>query len=298
VTVDGVIPERLSDALGAVPSVTFSPIDVELVRGGPVGRRRYLDVVLATTSRRYLSALQTYRGALIRRNAALRALARHAPVTASAMAASVGPWEPLLAEAGAVLWAERAAWAERWAPELGRVCAAIGERDAVHMRYIARHPEDGAVLEPGGSRDLGAALVAALEAGRAGDLRHGATRAGPHRDDLGLTIGEHELRTFGSAGQQRTAAIALRVLEAATLRDRDGAAPVLLFDDPFAELDERRSLAILEVLTGGASMSASGASAVGQVILAVPRAADIPPGLTRLERTRIADGALLGAGEQ
>ena len=62
VTVDGTIPDRLSDALGAVPSVTFSPIDLDLVRGAPGGRRRYLDVVLATTSRRYLAALQQYRG--------------------------------------------------------------------------------------------------------------------------------------------------------------------------------------------------------------------------------------------
>src|SRR5215469_13704496 len=80
-TVDGVVPERLSDALGSIPSVTFSPVDVDLVRGAPIGRRRYLDVVLATTSKRYLAALQSYRGALVRRNAALRSLARRHAVT-------------------------------------------------------------------------------------------------------------------------------------------------------------------------------------------------------------------------
>lgn len=317
VTVDGGVPERLSDALGCVPSVTFSPMDVDLVRGAPGGRRRYLDVVLATTSRRYLAALQQYRGALVRRNAALRSLARQSVVPKPVLDAAVMGWEPLLADAGAVLWAERARWAQEWAPELARVAAAIGEREPVRMRYLARVPggrasperareAEGLAAAGGlasapllGEGDLRGALAAALEAGRLGDLRHGSTRAGPHRDDLALTLGERELRIYGSAGQQRTVAIGLRILEAAALRSRGGAAPVLLFDDPFAELDERRSRAILDVLageTGGATSGDAGGRVwepiIGQVILAVPRAGDIPTGLTRLPRARIEDGAV------
>src|SRR4051812_29391539 len=72
VRLDGAIPERLSDALGAVPSVMFSPDDVELISGAPNARRRYLDIMLALTTRGYLGALQRYRAALTRRNAALR----------------------------------------------------------------------------------------------------------------------------------------------------------------------------------------------------------------------------------
>lgn len=287
VTVDGAIPRRLSDALGAIPSVTFAPVDAELVRGGPVARRRYLDVTLATTSRRYLAALQAYRGGLLQRNTALRALARSgARARDSGEAeAAVAAWEPLLAESGAVLWAERAAWAARWGPELARISAAIGERGAVRMRHtmrLAGAPESG---REAGSGDLAGMLAAALDVGRPGDVRHGATRVGPHRDDLVLTLGGRDMRTYGSAGQQRTVAIALRILEASTLRLETGAAPVLLFDDPFAELDEGRARAILDVLGG---------EDVGQVILAVPRAADIPVGLTRLARHTIADGVVRG----
>jgi DNA replication and repair protein RecF len=118
-------------------------------------------------------------------------------------------------------------------------------------------------------------------------VRRGLTHAGPHRDELELTLADPEgsprdLRAFGSAGQQRTAAIALRMLEADTLRRR-GFEPLLLLDDPFAELDTRRAARILDLLT---------ASRSGQTILAVPRAADIPPELTRLERWGIADGRL------
>jgi DNA replication and repair protein RecF len=263
-TLGGAEPPRLADALGALPSVIFSPGDVQLVAGAPSERRRYLDVVLALTSRRYLQALQGYRGAL-----ALRDVAR---VGGSDARAAV--WEPALAEHGAVLWRERVAWVERAAPEFSRLCAAIGERGVGRMRYAT-------ALAPG--EDVAAALADALAAKRALDVRRGLTHAGPHRDDLELLLDGRDLRLFGSAGQQRTAAIALRMLEAATLRDRSGATPLFLLDDPFAELDSRRSHRILELLAD---------AGLGQTILAVPRAADIPPELTRLERWGIRDGVL------
>lgn len=282
VTVEDLEPERLGDALGTLPAVTFSVTDVELVRGGPIGRRRYLDVALATTSRRYLAALQNYRAALVRRNAALRSFAGRPRAAADA---ALGAWEPLLASSGATLWAERERWTARWTPEFARVSAAIGEIGMAAMRYVPRLPAtlftEGAERAP--ESTLAAALEGALAEERTADLRRGATGTGPHRDDFAMTIGGRDLRVYGSAGQQRTAAIALRILESYALRDHGGASPVLLFDDPFAELDERRARAILEVLGG---------EALGQVVLAVPRAADIPIGLTRLARFGITDGVL------
>ena len=271
---DGSEPARLSDALGGLPSVIFSPGDVQLVAGAPSERRRYLDVTLALTSRRYLAALQSYRGALARRNAALRDAAR-----LGAGDARVSVWEPALAEHGAVLWAARVAWVERAAPEFVRLCAAIGERGAARMRYASAlsAPDDA---ELAARREL---LTRALREKRPLDLKRGVTHAGPHRDDLELALEGRDLRLFGSAGQQRTAAIGLRILEAATLRDASGAAPLFLLDDPFAELDARRSHCILELLSS---------AGLGQTLLTVPRAGDIPPELTRLERWDIREGVL------
>lgn len=275
VVVDDVEVPRLSDALGALPSVLFSPRDVEMVNGAPAERRRFLDVVLALTSRRYLGALQLYRASLARRNAALRDVARAGHGDARAAAA----WEPALARHGAILWTERQAWVERWAPEYARLCAAIGERAPASMRYATQLTPSGSVEE---------ALLAALEARRPVDLRRGLTHAGPHRDDLDLRLGDRDLRLFGSAGQQRTAALALRALEARTLRDAVGSSPLLLMDDPFAELDARRAARILALLADGG---------LGQTVLAVPRADDIPPALTRLARFEITDGVLHAPGE-
>ena len=274
VTVDGAEVERLSDALGSLPSILFSPRDVALVAGAPAERRRFLDVALAVTSRRYLVALQHYRAALSRRNAALRDAQR----TGDGGQAAV--WEPALARHGAVLWSERVTWVERWAPEFAALCEAIGERDAVELRYATQLSPDG--------DDVEGALRSALEQKRPLDLRRGLTHAGPHRDDLELRLGERDLRLFGSAGQQRTAALALRVLEARTLRAAVGAAPLLLLDDPFAELDARRAARILALLGDGG---------LGQTLLAVPRPDDIPPELTRLRRLHIADGVLTAAAE-
>jgi DNA replication and repair protein RecF len=279
VKLDGAEPQRLSDALGALPCVLFSPADVELVAGAPSARRRYLDIVLALSSRPYLAALQRYRHALAQRNAALRDALRSSAARAEQR---IAVWEAPLAEHGAVLWRERVTWAARAAPRFASVCAAIGEQAPVGMRYAT-------ALEPasGETVDIAGALALALEQKRALDVRRGLTHAGPHRDDLTLTLDGRELRAFGSAGQQRTAAIALRLLEGETLRERLGAAPLLLLDDPFAELDVRRSTRILELLAE---------HGMGQTLLTVPRETDIPPALTRLTRWSITNGVVQGGG--
>ena len=277
VRLDGAIPERLSDALGALPSVMFSPADVELVSGSPTARRRYLDIMLALTTPGYLAALQRYRAALVRRNAALRECVRNARGATT----SVAVWEPPLAEHGAAIVVARREWVAEMAERFERLCEEIGEQAPVRIDYASTLASKSTDTTPR------AALARALEDRRALDLKRGLTHAGPHRDDLTITIAGRELRTFGSAGQQRTAAIALRMLEAATFSERNGRAPLLLLDDPFAELDARRSSRILAMLTRDRSGDGR-----GQTVLAVPRESDIPTELTRLARVRVAGGAL------
>jgi DNA replication and repair protein RecF len=269
VMLDGVQPRRLSDALGSFPSVMFSPRDLELVSGAPSERRRYLDLVLALTDRRYLHSLQHYRANLARRNAALRNATRR-----GASDAEVSVWEPALAEHGSRLIETRARWVASSAPEFARLSEEIGENGEAQIRYVSPFAESEARYD---------VLLAAFEEKRALDMRRGLTHVGPHRDDLELTLDGRDLRLFGSAGQQRTAAIALRMLEAATLRDHAGAEPVLLLDDPFAELDIRRAARILLMLEK---------RGLGQTILVVPRESDIPPGLMRLDRLQMRDGSI------
>lgn len=277
VRMDGVEIPRLSDALGALPAVMVSPRDVSLVTGSPAERRRFMDVVLAVSSKGYLRALQQYRRALARRNAALRDVLRAGGKVDEDM---VAVWEPALAEHGATLWAGRVDWLAGHADRYAALCGSIGEPGAPALRLVgtppgaADHSERQTIL-----RD-------ALASRRVHDLRRGVTSTGPHRDDLFLTLDDRDLRTFGSAGQQRTAAMALRLLEAESLRAHVGAPPLMLMDDPFAELDTRRSERILALLDE---------AGLGQVLLAVPRVADIPGEFTRLDRCGVREGRLVAA---
>jgi DNA replication and repair protein RecF len=245
-----------------------SPADTVLAGGEPSARRRYLDLLLALTSRSYLSALQSYRASLQHRNAAIRDIARGGRATEE----SVAVWEAPLAQHGGTLVRERRDWVRGNAARYREICHDIGEQAPSAMRY------ESAV---GDVDDPTPALRDLLASRRAADLRRGATHTGPHRDTLSLTLDGRELRIVGSQGQQRTSAVALRLLEAETYQRRTGAAPVFLMDDPFAELDARRSQAIVEVLRH---------AAVGQVFLAVPKASDIPSGFTALPRATVEGG--------
>lgn len=270
VLVDGDERPRLTDALGAFPAVLFSPRDAEIVAGGPAARRRFLDMMLALSSRPYLAALQRYRAALAQRSAAMR----RPGITGARQEQGVAVWEAPLAEYGAVLWRARRDWTLAHRMRYAELARAIGERAPADVSYAS---------SIGPADDPEAALRDALARNRGADMRRGLTHAGPHRDDLSLTLGGRDLRAFGSAGQQRTAAIALRLVESATRRAASGCEPVVLLDDPFAELDARRAARILDLLVDQGS---------GQTMLAVPRADDIPPRLTRLARHRIAAGAV------
>ena len=275
IVLDGVPCERVSDALGALPSVAFSPADVVLVSGGPAARRQWLDVVLASTSTRYLNALREYRAALAQRNAALRARSRSSPAHV---------WDVPLATHGATLAVARASlltWAQ---PRARQHATALGERGSLELRYRA-----GESMPPGAdlsdAHHMRDAIAGALAAGRDRDVERGITHQGPHRDDVEVRLDGVSLRRYGSAGQQRTAAIVLRLLECAWHRERSGREPLLLLDDPVAELDRGRAERVLALLTSEPSRG-------GQVILAVPRADDIPAALTRLARHHVRDGVV------
>jgi DNA replication and repair protein RecF len=270
ILLDGVPCERVSDALGALPSVAFSPADVILVAGGPAARRRWLDVTLASTSPRYLAALRDYRAALAQRNAALRARSRSSPAAV---------WDSALATLGATLTMARSAFLDWARPRALAHAGTLGERGAFEVRY-----RTGEALPPDASEEqVREAIAVALVADRERDNERAMTHHGPHRDDVDLRLDGVSLRRYGSAGQQRTAAIALRLIECGWHRERGGRDPVLLLDDPVAELDRGRATRVLELLTS---------EAAGQVLLAVPREDDIPAALTALSRRRVRSGTV------
>lgn len=276
VTVNGREPERLQDAIGKVAAVLFTPDDLALVSGSPEGRRRFLDVVLSLNLPGYVEHLQRYRQVLARRNAALREGASDGAVRA---------WEPLLVEAGGEVAAARAGWLGGSAEVFRRLYRSVAGGEEAALEYRPSLGEDPGEQDP---RAWGDAFRGALEAGREGERRRGVTLQGPHRDEVRIILhpegrAERDLREFGSGGQRRTAALALRLLEAATVRARRGVAPLLLLDDVFAELDEARGLRLLELLDE---------SAAGQVLITAPKEGDVRFRRERLVRWTLRDGRI------
>jgi len=259
VTVDDAEPERIGDAIGRAGAVLFSPADVQIVAGSPAERRRFLDIVLSLNAPGYLPALQRYRHALRQRNALLRT---GAPV------ALLEAWSEGLVEAGARVLHDRASWTRQHGDAFTRRFEAVGDGMTARLAY-----RPGLRLEAEDALDIGRAAEGfARELERVADRERerGLTLAGPHRDDLSVLAAANgdsfDLRDFGSGGQLRTAAIALRMIESETVREARGRAPLILLDDVFAELDAGRSRRILDMLE---------AEGHGQVILTAPKESDV-----------------------
>ena len=242
---DGVETERLADAVGRWLAVAFLPTDLSLVQGPAQDRRAYLDRVLSLAHPPYFRALIRFRGALAQRNAALR----------QGRADLAHSFDSLLAAPGSLIVRERIAWVESIEAQLGRECAFLGEPEAVSLRYQG-NPE---LVDQ-------ARWSAAFAAAEGRETARGMTLVGPQRDDLVLELAGHDLRQFGSTGQHRTAAIALKLCELSTLTASGNTEPALLLDDVFAELDATRQAGLAERLR----------DASRQVFVTSPRRDELP----------------------
>ena len=271
VTVDGIEAQPLSGAIGNLGAVVFSPADVDLISDGPSRRRRFLDMVLSLNAEGYLVALQRYRKALAQRNAALKSGGGRGAVSA---------WDQALSESGARVTEARRSWASSWADAFAHYYGVVSGGGTARLEYRSRLVDS----DKSGS-DLDAVLLALLEASWPRDDRLRSTTVGPHRDELHIAVddgtGEVSARSFGSGGQRRSAALALRLVEAATIREARGIEPLLLLDDAFAELDDRRSSHIMGLIAG---------ESTGQVIVTAPKRSDIDAFRTRLPEWSIRAG--------
>jgi DNA replication and repair protein RecF len=257
VTIDGAEVDRLGEAIGRFGAVVFSPSDATIVAGAPGERRRFLDIVLSLNVRGYLEALQRYRHVLRQRNASLRDASSDDVLAA---------WEHGLIESGTRVMRDRSAWVSEHAARFDALYATISGGARCTIAYDADVPVEAGADETA----IEDAFRARLRRVAAREREQRVTLAGPHRDDVALHMagdnGTVELRQFGSGGQVRTAALALRMIEAETVQQARGFRPLLLLDDVFAELDATRSRRILELLRDHRH---------GQVLLTAPKESDV-----------------------
>jgi DNA replication and repair protein RecF len=238
------VPRRAIDFLGAVNVVMFAPTDIELVDGSPSVRRRYLDITISQVDPRYVRALSRYNRVLVQRNHLLRQLReRHGRPE------HLEPWDQELADAGAYVIQQRAATIELLGDlsrDVFRELTGRLEQMEVAYRPSVELPAAGAA--PTESAGIARAFLRQLQQSRGREIAAGASLSGPHRDDLAFLVDGRPMGTYGSRGQQRTVALALKLAEAQFLRRRAGEEPILLLDDVLSELDESRRGHVLEAI--------------------------------------------------
>ncbi|MGW6686492.1 DNA replication/repair protein RecF [Streptomyces sp. NPDC054961] len=258
---------RPRDVLGIVRTVLFAPEDLSLVKGDPGERRRFLDELVTARSPRMAGVRSDYERVLKQRNTLLKSAAmarRHGGRSMDLSTLDV--WDQHLARTGAELLAQRLDLIatllpladkayEQLAPgggPLGLSYKSSATADAVGEAVTEAVAEAGAAVG-GGARTREAlyeVLLAALADVRKQEIERGVTLVGPHRDDMTLRLGELPAKGYASHGESWSYALALRLASYELLRS-EGSEPVLILDDVFAELDERRRERLAELVAPG-----------------------------------------------
>jgi DNA replication and repair protein RecF len=296
------VPKRALDLVGRLRVVLFLPEDVSLVAGAPAERRRYLDIMLCQVAPAYTRALGEYNRVLAQRNALLRRLRDE-----GGDPGQLTFWDEQMATHGSVLF--------RWRSDaLYKLHGLAGEghhdlsegAERLSLAYVPGFAPDlpsGVAPKPGQSKravlveariadhiidgaDARERLLRQLQGNRAREVAAGVSLLGPHRDDVAFTVDAHDLRTYGSRGQQRTAALALKLAEVHLMREMTGDSPLLLLDDVMSELDATRRHTMLEVL-----------SKVTQAIVTTTDWADFSPELLAQGRRLRVEGGRLRPAE-
>jgi DNA replication and repair protein RecF len=260
------------DLVGLLRAVLFLPEDIKLVDGSPGERRRYLDIALCQIDRTYFHALAEYNKVLAQRNSLLKTLReQNARLNAESTEAQLSFWDEKLIHYGALVIVRRhhfLAQLEIGASE--RHTELSGGREQLQLHYVPS-------FNPGCFSEIEYAQLAAehfsanllhishvpldvstvaalfqtkLRNRRSREVAAGNTLYGPHRDDLRFVANGRDLRAYGSRGQQRTAALALKLAELQVSTAVTGVAPLLLLDDVMSELDEQRRSTLLAALEG------------------------------------------------
>lgn len=240
--INGVRHPKIGDVVGQLNAVVFSDSDIDMVRGEPSRRRRFLNLEISQIRPQYVYALGRYKRVLDQRNNLLREIK-----VGIASRNDLEVWDGQLASYGATVIARRAEFVRFLEEASTRIYSTLtGGTEEFRVCYKANVEPDADLTEP----EISARFLKSLAEKRDLDLNRATTHTGPHRDDLTLTVNGLAAREFASQGQQRTAAIALKLAEIDLMEQTMGEPPIVLLDDIMAELDESRRQRIFDSTVG------------------------------------------------
>lgn len=230
--------KRLGELMGELPLVYFSPDELRLVKEAPSDRRRFLDIDISQLSKVYFYSLQRYNKILAQRNALLKQ--KKDKVTTKQ---TISIWNEALAKNGANVILARLQFLNELKIQAAKIHAKLtNNKEKLEIFYSG--------LVGGAAGELVEKLQAAYVKSFEKDYELGFTTVGPHRDDLILKVNGADIRAYGSQGQQRTAALSLKLAELEIFKAQYGEYPVLLLDDVLSELDETRANQLLKAING------------------------------------------------
>ncbi len=227
IAVNGIPIHRASELFGIANVVFFSPEDLNIIKNGPSERRRFIDLELCQLNKLYVHSLVCYNKTLIQRNKLLKELSFHP---------EYGPtlevWDEQLVSYGKQVMEYRKEFTDQLSEMIRDIHLRLsGEREQLNICYEPNvNPEDFENL---------------LKKNREQDIKQKTTLCGPHRDDISFIVNGVDIRRFGSQGQQRTAALSLKLSEIELVKKMVRDYPILLLDDVLSELDSSRQNQLL-----------------------------------------------------
>lgn len=232
IKVNGVVIRRLSELIGKFNVVLFSPQELNLIKGGPQLRRRFLDMAISQLRPNYCHLLERYSKTLEQRNNLLRKI-KYEKVSSDTLFI----WDEKLAEYGEKIIEYRIKYAEKLSEYAKKIQAEICT-DSLEISYSPKYTKKEEFIEK-------------FNSDRAREIEQGCTLYGPHRDDICINVSGVDAKIFASQGQQRTAVLSLKLAQAELIFDETGEKPVLLLDDMMSELDSHRRAYIAEKISSG-----------------------------------------------
>jgi len=242
------------ELFGLLQCVYFSPEDMDLVRGDPSERRRFIDQILTLRSPRMAGVISDYERSVRQRNALLKT---------RASLTSLEPWDQQVAKFGAEIIAARLSLLTEFNPYFSKIYANISAEKPAHITYKSSIDNPSV-----NSQENYSALINTMAERRNQELDRGLTLVGPHRDDLILNLGDHLVKGYASHGESWSIALSLK-LAAYELLISEGSKPILILDDVFSELDEERRTQLISL-----------AQSAEQTFITVAVEGDLPKDLT------------------
>lgn len=233
---NGVKKPSASKIMGEFLAVVFSPVHLSLIKDGPYERRKFLDIAISQLKPKYALTLSNYNKALQQRNILLKDIAYH-----SELYDTLDIWEDRLSFYAGEIIRQRVGYINKLSYLCKEIYSGISSgKEDIDISYYQQCPAYGS-----DKNELYENIKNLLYASRKNDIATGFTSVGPHRDDLAIKIDGLLARSYGSQGQQRSAALALKLSEAGMIKEFTSEQPVALLDDVMSELDENRQNYIL-----------------------------------------------------